>query len=749
MRKLLWFTLGFAGAMILAAYIYFGSLVLLFAGICLCLCLGFLLLKKPIGRKAALFFLGCTVAFGWFQLFDLVKLTGIRKYDCSTVEAVITVEDYSYETPGGIGADGRITLDGKSHRIRFYLDSTEPLEPGDRVTGKFFLLYTPPRDSGAKTYHPGKGIFLLGYENEPATIEKGAVDTLSYIPARLRLWIKERITDIFPEDTYAFSRALLLGDSSFLSYDEDTDFKISGIRHIIAVSGLHISILFGAICLVAQNRKYLTAGIAVPVLLLFAAVAGFTPSIVRACVMQLVFVAALLLNKEYDPPTALSAAVLVILGANPMAATSASFQLSVGCMAGIFCFSGRISGWLLQPNRLGSGKGRGMIPRLKRWFAGSVSVTLSAMVFTVPLCACYFGMVSLVSVVTNLVTLWLVTFIFIGVLLALLASLVWFDLGIAIGWLISWPIRFVQQCAHWLSRVPLAAVYTCSIYIVVWLVLCYILFGYMLLSKKKKPIFVMGCMAVGLALALMASRLELKTEEGRLTALDVGQGQCLLIQTGNETYMIDCGGDYGEEAADTAAGMLHSYGVRRLDGLILTHFDRDHVGGAEYLLRRIPAETVYFPEFCEDESLKMSIMDLAKDSCISIENTEVISNEDYTFTLIPAIAPKTDNESSLCVLFQTENCDILITGDRDSVGEIQLLEQMQIPRLEILVAGHHGSEDATGLGLLRRTRPQNVVISVGRDNSYGHPDEKTLERLALFGCKVYRTDQRGTIILRW
>ena len=749
MRKLLWFTFGFCCGMVPAAYVYFGSYVLLFAGIALCLCLGFLLIKRTYARAAALFFLGCTVAFGWFYLFDIVKLSGIRQYDCSTVETVITVEDYSYETSGGIGADGTITLDGRTHRIRFYLETDEPLQPGDRVAGEFFLLYTPPRDSGAKTYHPGKGIFLLAYERRLTGIEKGAEDALRFFPARLRFGIKERLTEIFPGDTYAFSRALLLGDSSQLSYDEDTDFKISGIRHIIAVSGLHISILFAAICLVAQNKKYLTAAVAVPVLLLFAAVAGFTPSIIRACVMQLVFVAALLFNKEYDPPTALATAVLVILGANPMAVTSASFQLSVGCMAGIFCFSGGISGWFLQPKRLGSGKGRGVAPRLKRWFAGSVSVSLSAMVFTVPLCACYFGMVSLVSVVTNLVTLWLVTFIFIGVILALLASAVWLDLGIAIGWLVSWPIRYVQQCAHWLSRVPLAAVYTCSIYILVWIVLCYILFGYFILSKKKRPVFVLCCMAVGLAVSLLAGRLELMLDRGRMTALDVGQGQCILIQAGDDVYMIDCGGEYGEDAADTAASMLHSYGIRQLDGLILTHFDKDHISGAEYILQRIPAEKVYYPNFCEDESLKTPVINSAGKNAFCVLETEVLSYEDYTFTLIPEEDPKTDNESSLCVLFQTENCDILITGDRDARGERCLLEKMEIPQLEILVAGHHGSEDATGMELLSKTRPQSVVISAGKDNSYGHPHENLLERLRIFGCNILRTDQRGTIILRW
>jgi competence protein ComEC len=147
------------------------------------------------------------------------------------------------------------------------------------------------------------------------------------------------VESAFPADTAAFAKALLLGDSSGLNYELDTAFKLSGIRHIIAVSGLHVSILFSLMYILAGKRKVLTALLGIPVLFLFAAVAGFSPSIVRACVMQVLMIVAMLLDKEYDPPTALSFAVLLMLAVNPSAVTSVSLQLSVGCMMGIFMFS--------------------------------------------------------------------------------------------------------------------------------------------------------------------------------------------------------------------------------------------------------------------------------------------------------------------------------------------------------------------------------------------------------------------------
>ena len=102
------------------------------------------------------------------------------------------------------------------------------------------------------------------------------------------------------------------------------------------------------------------------------------------------------------------------------------------------------------------------------------------------------------------------------------------------------------------------------------------------------------------------------------------------------------------------------------------------------------------------------------------------------------------NESGICVLFQPDNCDILILGDRGRTGEMELLEQTQLPKIEIMVLGHHGSNNATSFELLVQAQPDVAVISVG-DNSYGHPGAETLERLDRFGCRILRTDQNGTI----
>ena len=187
--------------------------------------------------------------------------------------------------------------------------------------------------------------------------------------------------------------------------------------------------------------------------------------------------------------------------------------------------------------------------------------------------------------------------------------------------------------------------------------------------------------------------------------------------------------------------------MKRLPGpASCSHYDADHAGGAEQLLSVIPADTLYLPIQEEESNIRDA---LAKKYEKKIHWVDAdLHLDDANITIFASSDTQDSNESSLCILFQPENCDILITGDRSEEGELALMEHTTLPDLEILVAGHHGSRTSTSWELLDATRPEIVIISVGEDNSYGHPAWETLERLSLFGCGVYRTDTEGTIIFR-
>ena len=272
--------------------------------------------------------------------------------------------------------------------------------------------------------------------------------------------------------------------------------------------------------------------------------------------------------------------------------------------------------------------------------------------------------------------------------------------------------------------------------------------GIFLLVKKKQPVLLALSIFLGLLVTQLFSWLLPLQDNLRVTVLDVGQGQSILLQSDGKTFLVDCGGDDGEDAADVTAGMLLSQGVARLDGIIVTHYDEDHVGGVEHLLSRIQTDRLILPDVEDTSEVAQNLRNYRKSNvCLIRDDTQ------YTFgeTKITIYAPfsrESGNENSLCILFQRENYDILITGDRGEIGESMLLSNHDLPQVELLVAGHHGARTSTSEALLQKVSPQQTAISVGEDNRYGHPAKATLERLERIGCAILRTDIEGTIIFR-
>lgn len=746
MRKLLCFSIGFCAACALSIYLLPVWVLPVLAAVMLTV-FAVLIRKNPRGlRIAAVVSLGCGAALLWCAAYDGLFLRDTRALDEQVVELTLEATDFSFDTDYGIAVDGKAEIDGRSCRIRMYVNRWEPLSPGDCVSGSFRLRYTAPGGSEDATHHSSKGILLLAYPKGEQEIELNHERRLRYLPAYLRKALEGLIEASFPADAVAFAKALLMGNTSELDYGTNANLTVSGIRHVAAVSGLHVSILFSVVYLFVGKRGWFPVLLGTPVLLLFAAMAGFSPSVMRAALMQLLILLGIALGKEYDPPTALAFAALVMLAINPLTVTSVGFQLSAASVSGIFLLSGRIQAWLMDKKRLGRWKKRKHLWATR--FAGSVSISMGALVTTTPLTALYFGNVSLLGAVTNLLCLWVVTLLFCGIIAACILAAVWLPLGKLAGWLLAWPVRYILGVAGLVAKIPMAAVYTESVYIVAWLILCYILLAVFLLSRSKQPLILSMCVVLSLCLGLLASWAEPLLDSYRVTVVDVGQGQCVLLQSGGKTYMVDCGGSYNPDAADKAAATLLSQGISRLDGLILTHYDKDHVGGAEMLLHRVRADVLILPNG-DDRGMWMDRLLAAHTGQVFYAQKDMtVEWEQGKITLYPSTIHKTSNESSLCVLFQTKNCDILITGDRSAEGEALLLMQGEIPALDALVVGHHGAASATSQLLLERTTPATALISVGEGNAYGHPSQEVLDRLKACGCVIRRTDLEGTIVFR-
>ena len=744
MRKLMWFTIGYAMACAYGTWAARGSGLLLAGAVCLVLSAALWRFREhPAVKRGMVLALGgafgCLAFFGYavFVLGPAAAMDGVE------AEVSIRVTDYSWQTDYGVAADGELELSGRRYKVRFYVNEDQNLTPGDLVRMKAELRLTDEGGSREPTYHRTSGILLLAYPRGEPELTAGEPDWRD-LPARWARRLKGILDDAFPADCAPFAKALLLGDKSDIAWDQSRAFSRSGISHIVAVSGLHVGILFAFVGVVTGKRRFWMVLAGIPSLLLFAAMAGFTASVTRAVIMQLLFLLALALNREYDPPTALSFAVLAMLLHCPLTIAGIGFQLSVASVAGIFLFYEKLDGWM---KTWLPGKGKTLRGRLERFFTASVSVTLSATVMTVPLTAIHFGLVSLVGVVTNLLVLPLVSCIFYGIMAVCALGCVHMGAAGAAARVIAWPIRYVLAVARTLGELPLAAVYAVSPYVVLWLVFLYGLIGWLLATKRKRPGLAVCFGALCLCVSLMLSFLEPLTCDYRVTVLDVGQGQCILLQSAGNTFMVDCGGRRGEEAADIAAEQLLSQGITRIDGLILTHYDRDHAGGVQFLAEQITIERVYLPRTEDADGCLQSV----RNSCaelIDIDTDMMISFGDAKIQIFPPKDAGSGNDSCAAVLFQRLKCDTLITGDMSAAAERQLLSDYDLPDLEVLIVGHHGSRSSTCEELLEATAPDAAIISVGADNSYGHPTAEVLQRLEQAGCAVYRTDLHGTIIYR-
>ena len=745
MRKLMWFTIGYALSCAVGTYLMRGNGMLILALVCGLLMAGLVKFREhPVGKRGMVLALGCAVGCLAFFGYEWFVLRPIEGLDQEQVRVTIRVTDYSWDTEYGSAADGITELEGRTYKVRFYLNDRRELEPGDTVTMNARLRLTDEGGSREPTFHRTSGILLLATQRGDATILESIARELRDVPARWRARLLGIIDECFPADAAAFAKALLLGEKVGLSYEQSKDFSISGISHIVAVSGLHVSILFAFVSVATGKRRFLLVLVGVPVLLFFGAMAGFTASVTRAVIMQILVLLALALNREYDPPTALSFAGLVMLGECPLIIAGIGFQLSFASVAGIFLFYEKLAGWL--KNRI-PGKGKTLRGRVERFFTSSVAVTLSATVMTVPLTAIHFHLVSLVGIVTNLLVLPVASLIFYGVMLVCAVGCVHLGAASLIAGVMAWPIRYVLAVAKTLAGVPMAAVYTASPYVVVWLVFVYGMLAWLMWTRKKRPGWVVGLGVLGLCVSLMVSYLEPLTCDYRVTVLDVEQGQCIILQSEGSTFLVDCGGSYDRDAANLAAEQLLSQGISRIDGLILTHYDRDHAGGVQYLAKRVEIERVYLPGTEDADGCLQSVLEAVPEH-INIDSEMTIAFGGAEIQIFPAEEAGSGNDSCASVLFTREKCDTLITGDLSAKAERQLLEDYDLPDLEVLIVGHHGSKYSTCAELLEATAPDVAIISVGAENGYGHPTQEVLQRLEAAGCAVYRTDLHGTITYR-
>ena len=751
MRKLVIAALSFSAAVFAANTVLNMKLCPLLAALCLVLGASLLLLRRKWLSGLVLCLFSLSVGLGCFSLHYLLTTLPAHKLDGQTLHLRATVMSYPRQAEDYSSAEIKLE---ESPRLRVLLydrhGSLDDLEPGAVISGEFRLSSADVRYGKAFTYYNAKNIYLIANTTGSLQVSAGKSISLSCLAARLNRTLCEKADQIFPEDTAHFMKSMLLGDRTDLYQDEAlyAALQNSGVSHIVAVSGLHVAFLVGLLQLLlgVSPRSSLLCLVLV---WCFVLVTGAPPSAIRAGIMQSFLLLAPLLKRENDSATSLSAALALILLLNPYAAADVGLQLSFAAMAGLLLLGEPARKMLFPGRRIGR------FARILLYPVNVLAGSAAVMVFTVPLLALHFGRVSLLAPLTNTLIMWAVSLCFGGGFAACAVSLVCLPLGRVLALAVSWLARYIFACARLVNSLSLSSLCLEDKLMVWWLVLVYLLF-FLGIRAKAAKLLRLGLPAalsvLTLFFALGMTRGYYTSGEGFITVLDVGQGQSISVFSGNTTVMIDCGSIYStDNAGDTAGDYLLSCGRKKVDLLLLTHLHADHANGVTRLLAAIPVETIAMPAEPNDDDGQLEKILAAAEKY----GTQVRYISQDTLMRIGGIelqlyAPgQAGDANERCVMAKVSlgEYDMLVTGDGSKTAELELIAGHEIRDIELLIAGHHGSRYASGGKFLESIGADTAVISVGY-NTYGHPTNETLERLAAYGYNIYRTDLNGRIEIR-
>lgn len=702
--------------------------------------------------KVALTALGLAVGLLWTGCYSLLlRAPAHALCDREAADYTLVVTDFPSETSRGAFFPARLCQAGcPASSLQVYADAdVMELRPGDVILLSLTLSRSDFSRGNSYDYYQSKGIFLLGYAQDGFTLlERPEIPPVTTWPQYAAEALKEALARAFPEDVSGLMTALVTGDKSLLPTGLYAAFQRSGLSHVVAVSGLHISFLTGLMALLLGRRRKAGGIATLLVIFFFAALAGNSPSAFRAAVMASVLSIASMVEREDDKPTTLSAVLTLLLFLCPYAAASVSLQLSFAAMAGIFLISGPLNARWSKGILKGSTLPGKLLCKILFFCSGTLSVTLGALLFTTPLAAIHFRSVSLAGPVTNLLTLWAVSDAFLGGLVTALVGLILPGFATILGWITAWPARWVILIAKLISRLPFSALSLRSGYLLLWFVAAYgIVLLWLFFHARIRPAFPIAALSLCLCPALVVNAWPVLTGDLAVAALDVGQGASTLFWSKGSAVLVDCGGNSADDPGDVAADYLQSLGVSKLDALILTHFHTDHTNGVPELLERLEVPLLIAPELDGEDPYRDELLALAAGyGCEAklLSDDASVPFGNAVLTLYAPLGDGGENEEGLSVLCTSGNFDALVTGDMNDVVEGRLIKYHSLPDIELLLVGHHGSKSSTSEALLLATTPETAVISCGY-NSYGHPAPETLERLGAAGCDIYRTDLMGTV----
>ncbi|PLS01215.1 DNA internalization-related competence protein ComEC/Rec2 [Neobacillus cucumis] len=558
----------------------------------------------------------------------------------------------------------------------------------------------------------------------------------------------------FPPEIAGLSAALIFGDTHTLDPDLLSDYQRTGIVHLLAISGLHVSLFIGMIFLIGI-RSGLTRQVMTNFLLgllpVYVLMTGSSPSVVRSALMISLILVADKWKYQLQIKTidALSAAFMLYIFISPLIIFDIGFQLS-------FLVSFAII--LAAPKILKRYEGNGA-----KMIATSVTAQLSAM----PLLLYHYFELSLIGIAANLLFIPLFSFVYLPGVYVL------FVIQILFGSTPKILITLLQKIIE-LSNKLIGVLANLSftnfipgrppnlIIILYILLIAAFFYAWERSPYKYSKIYLL---VLGVTLISIQPCWKWINPYGEVTMIDVGQGDSLLIHLphGQGNYLIDTGGSMNfleeewkrqakpfEVGRDTVVPFLKGKGITVIDKLILTHGDMDHIGGAISILSALEVKQILMPSVTEmSETEQLIIKDAEKQGIPIIKvssGDHWRQNESDFFILSPEKNFSGErNRGSIALVAEIGGLRWFFGGDLDQEGEERIIKKNPHLSVDVLKTGHHGSKTSSAEDFIKQIKPKVALISAGEHNRFGHPHQEVLERLEAAQTKIYRTDQQGAI----
>jgi len=635
-----------------------------------------------------------------------------------------------------------------------------------RLNGR---LESPPQleDFDYRDYLANKGIYSI--MNYPAATiigtDKG-LPPLAWIYS-LRDSLSDGLLLCLPEPQSSLARAILLGMRGSLPYDLLQSFYATGTTHLIAISGMNLTILLGMVLAMTiwifgrKNRAYFW--ISLCFIWLYTVLTGMPASMVRAAIMGSVFLLAELLGRQRNGLAALVLAAALMTAAEPRVLWDISFQMSFLSMLGLILIASYLIDFA-SPHL--PGRQSRHIVRLKKIIVISFATTLAAVITTWPVTALSFHSFSMVSAPATFFSMPSFPGIIITSLLTATAGLAWPPLGTVLGWIAWLFLSYFLLVVQIFSSIP--AAYIREIELQPWQAIAYYIVLGLILSGIKyrqqvstfikswrdkarqaagalksinfKPI-IYPALAVLLASNILVWTAVSLLPDGKLhvSILDVGQGECILVRTPDgRNILIDAGPD--PASACVQLGKKLPFWDRQIDMLILTQLQSDHIAGALELLKRYNVRSLALPPTASKAVLPHEIVQTAYDRRVATHTLacgkQLDAGSNLRLTVLnppeePFKGTEDDiNNNSIVIRITYAEVSFLLCGDIGIEAEQYLAGKRADLQSDVLKVAHHGSKGSSSDEFLTIVDPASAAISASAVNRFGHPSRETLERLS-------------------